>query len=84
MAARDTADVEQTRTVLRVDYVLVPGPAPDVYRRYGVTNAKNEKLPMPSTFIIDRQGVVRWQHIGRDDKDRVKSPQLLAELAKLR
>ena len=84
IAARDTADVERTRSALKLDFVLVPGPTPELYRRYGITNPANERLPMPSTFVIDRQGIVRWQHVGKDDKDRVKGGVVLEELARLR
>lgn len=84
MAARNQADVERTQAALRLDLVLVPVPTPELYRQYGVANPANEKLPMPSTFLIDRQGVVRWQHIGRDDKDRAKNSKILEELTRLR
>ena len=84
VAARDNADVERTRGALKLDFVLVPGPTPELYRRYGITNPANERLPMPSTFVIDRQGIVRWQHVGRDDRDRVNSAKVLEELARLR
>ena len=84
IAARNEADVERTRAALRLDYVLVPGPVPDLYRKYGVANPANERVPMPSTFIIDRQGVVRWLHVGRDDRDRVRAATVLEELARLR
>lgn len=84
IAARDQADIERTRSALRIDFVLVPGPQPEVYRRYGAANPANERLPMPSTFVIDRQGIVRWQHVGRDDRDRVTSAAILQELTRLK
>ena len=62
----------------------MPGPRPELYRAYGAANPANERLPMPSTFLVDRQGIVRWQHVGKDDKDRVKAGVVLEELARLR
>jgi peroxiredoxin len=84
VAARNEADVEKTRGALRLDFVLVPGPQPELYRRYAVANPANERLPRPSAFLIDRQGILRWQHVGRDDNDRAKSPKILEELARFR
>lgn len=63
--------------------MLVPGPLPLLYKEYRVANPAREGLALPSTFIIDRTGVVRWQHVGKNDFDRVKSATIVEQLTKL-
>jgi peroxiredoxin len=57
-----------------IDRIAEDGPAPEfpflsdpdrsVIGRYGLLNPDNARvIPHPTTFVIDRQGVVRWKFI---------------------
>jgi peroxiredoxin len=43
---------------------------------------KHHTIAIPSLFLVDRQGVVRWAHADRDYKVRPTIPQILAVLSK--
>ncbi|WP_018631130.1 hypothetical protein [Niabella aurantiaca] len=44
------------------------------------TGGKNKELllPVPSVFILDRKGVIRFEYINPDFKQRISAPLLLA------
>ena len=57
--------------------------APDRYskRLYRVSDGQNSGiLPVPSVFIVDRDGTIRFQYISPDYKHRISSDLLLAVL----
>ena len=51
---------------------------------YGVWNLFQNELPAPSTFIIDKGGVIRWEYIGKTSAtDRADNDELIAQLRQL-
>lgn len=42
-----------------------------------------DKLAVPSCFLIDKQGLIRWAHIGKDHVDRPSVNQILTEIHRL-
>ena len=56
----------------------------DVVEDYRVFNLHNNNLPTPSTFIIDTEGNIRWEYIGRSAKtDRAPISEIVAQLRML-
>jgi peroxiredoxin len=59
----------------------------EVIDRYGLLNeaaaAKGRFLPHPTTYIIDKTGVVRWKFTEKDYKMRPTNQMILGELKKL-
>ena len=56
----------------------------DVVETYGVFNLHGNNLPTPSTFIIDTEGNIRWEYIGRSARtDRAPSSEIIAQLRTL-
>jgi len=49
--------------------------------QYGVLNATGDNV-IPSVFIVDTQGVIRWKHVD-DDTGIVYSDAIIAELQKI-
>lgn len=49
-----------------------------------VRSRTSSSSPHPSTFVIDRQGVVRWKFVEVDDKIRASNEQILEALGRLR
>ena len=55
-----------------------------VIDRYGLLNDKaNRPMPHPATFVIDKQGIVRWRFIEVDYKVRPSNETVLTELKQL-
>ena len=56
----------------------------DVAEAYGVFNLHGNNLPTPSTFIIDTDGDIRWEYIGRSARtDRAPNTEIVAQLRML-
>ncbi len=57
-----------------------------VLRDYGIYRAvglDGVRLAHPSLFLLDPQGVVRFLHVGENQRDRISPEQLLEEFRKL-
>lgn len=56
--------------------------------RYGLRNpeavARGWYVPHPTTYVIDRQGIVRWKKTDRDYRSRASNAEILAALRKLK
>jgi len=55
-----------------------------VIDRYGILNPDGRGWPHPATYVLDRQGVVRWKFIEVDYTKRPSNEQILAVLKKLK
>jgi peroxiredoxin len=58
-----------------------------VIDRYGLLNAeaaaRGRFLPHPTTYVLDKRGVVRWKFTEKDYKVRPTNEVILKELIKL-
>ena len=60
---------------------MLSDPDAQVVAAYGVWNLFQNDLPAPSTFIIDKEGVIRWEYIGKDaQRDRADNDDIIAQL----
>lgn len=55
-----------------------------VIDRYGLLNPDGKGWPHPTTYVIDKQGVVRWKFTEVDYTKRPTNKQVLAEIRKLK
>lgn len=59
-----------------------------VIDQYGLLNEQAAQrgrfLPHPTTYVIDRKGIVRWKFTEKDYKVRPTNEMILAELKKLK
>ncbi len=55
----------------------------DVVKAYGVYDLLGDGLATPATFVIDKQGVIRWKRVGSSVGDRPPASKVLEELGKL-
>lgn len=53
-----------------------------VINRYGLLNPDGKGWPHPATYVIDKQGIVRWKFIEVDYRKRPTNEQILSELKK--
>lgn len=51
---------------------------------YGIVNAaEHDGIAHPSVFILDREGKIRYFHVGKDPQDRPPDETILEEVKKL-
>jgi peroxiredoxin len=83
---------QQAQTIDRVaetdgrvlDFPLLSDPDHAVIARYGLLNQFDPEarpIPHPTTFVIDRSGVVRWKFIEINYRIRPTNEDILAALA---
>ncbi|MBI4540804.1 MAG: peroxiredoxin family protein [Gemmatimonadetes bacterium] len=69
---------------IRPGFVLLSDPGHRVIDRYGLLNPADKRgIPHPTTFVIDRDGVVRWKFTEVNYKVRPSNAGILKALAGL-
>ncbi len=66
-----------------LDFPMLEDKNHKVIDRYGILNPDGKGWPHPATYVIDRQGVVRWKFVEVDYKKRPKNEQILQALRKI-
>ena len=69
------------------DFPLLSDPGHAVIDRYGLFNAEDPRgrqIAHPATYVIDRDGVVRWKMVEVNYRIRPTNEDILRELAALR
>jgi peroxiredoxin len=66
----------------RPDYTFLSDPGHRVIDRYGLWNPAGRGWPHPTTYVIDRLGVVRWKVTEANYKIRPTNDMILRALAK--
>lgn len=62
------------------DFPLLEDRDHRVIDRYGILNPKGRGWPHPATYIVDRQGVVRWRFVEVDYTRRPTNKEIMREL----
>ncbi len=68
------------------DFPLLSDPGHRVIDRYGLFNPvdpKGRQIAHPATYVIDRDGVVRWKFVEVNYKVRPSNEDILQELEKI-
>lgn len=68
------------------DFTFLSDPDHAVIARYGILNPAGTRrgIPHPATYVIDKQGVVRWRDIQTDYKIRPTNAAVLTAVQALR
>ncbi|GIW52401.1 MAG: hypothetical protein KatS3mg081_1756 [Gemmatimonadales bacterium] len=67
------------------DYIFLSDPGHRVIDRYGLLNPDDPRgIPHPTTYVIDKQGVVRWKFTEVDYKIRPTNQMILEALRSIR
>jgi peroxiredoxin len=66
-----------------LDFPMLEDKNHKVIDRYGIFNPAGKGWPHPATYVIDKQGVVRWKFIEVDYKKRPTNEQILQALRKI-
>ena len=65
------------------DFPLLEDKDHKVIDRYGILNPDGKGWPHPATYVVDKQGVVRWKFVEVDYTKRPSNKQILQALRKL-
>jgi peroxiredoxin len=68
---------------MKPTFTFLSDPDHKVIDRYGLLNPSGKGWPHPTTFVIDKQGVVRWKFIEINYKIRPTNRMILDALAKV-
>ena len=66
----------------KLSFLVTLDPDGDTLREYGVLDPTSRRA-VPSTFVIDRQGIVRYRHLGKSAKDRPDLREVLEAVQKI-
>lgn len=81
--------VEQNRklaTDLKLTFPLLSDPELKTIDAYGVRHRggnNGRDIARPATFIIDREGIIRWRNLAENVRLRPRPEQILQELARI-
>ena len=79
----DLSGAERAVDYLDLGFPVLFDPEAEVVRKYGVYDLLSDSYATPSTFIIDKNGQIRWKYIGRRYDDRPTNQQIIAQLEAL-
>ncbi len=68
---------------ITIDFPLLEDANHRVIDRYGLLNPTSKGWPHPATYVIDKQGVVRWKFVEVDYKVRATNDMILQALKTL-
>ena len=86
MLAISTDDLSGAETIansIGIPFPILYNKETDVVRAYGVYDLLNDGLSAPATFVIDKEGVIRWKYVGSGLGDRPSVGRILEELGNL-
>jgi len=66
-----------------LDFPMLEDKDHRVIDRYGIFNPDGKGWPHPATYVIDKQGVVRWKYIEVNYRKRPSNEQILQALRKI-
>ena len=69
---------------MRDNLLLLSDPGHKIIDRYGILNPQSRGLPHPATYVIDKQGIVRWKSVNVDYRVRPANEQILKALRSIR
>jgi len=64
----------------RFDIPMLEDKAHRVIDRYGIFNPDGRGWPHPATYVIDKQGIIRWNFVEVDYRKRAGNEQILQAL----
>ena len=77
VSADDLSGAEQAARDWGPPFPILYDPGAGVIQDFGVYTGK---LAKPSTFVIDKDGVIRWKYIGANKNDRPSPGDVIQQL----
>ncbi len=76
----DLSQAEFAVEKLGLQFPVLQDPEGQVSKEYKVFNLLNDGVAAPSTFLLDKDGAIRWQYIGKSKSDRRANSQIIGQL----
>ena len=86
MLAISVDNLEEASEVVRmlgIPFPILYDPSTEAPQSYMVFNLLGDGLATPSTFILDKKGVITWKYVGSGIGDRPSVSTILAQLSGL-
>ena len=81
--AVSTDDLSQAEFAVKrlgLQFPVLQDPGGRVSTEYQVFDLLNDGVAAPSTFLLDKDGAIRWQYIGKSKSDRPTNSQIIGQL----
>ena len=79
----DLSDATKVVEELGIPFPVLYDPSTGVPEAYMVYDLLGDGLAAPATFIVDREGIIRWKYVGRSIGDRAATSEILAQLSQI-
>jgi peroxiredoxin len=66
--------------LLEIQYPILSDVEHKVVDQYGVYNLLGDSLATPSAFLVDMEGIIRWEYVGQSSTDRPSNDTILEQL----
>ena len=76
----DLSQAEFAVKKLGLQFPVLQDPGGRVSTEYQVFDLLNDGVAAPSTFLLDKDGAIRWQYIGKSKSDRPANSQIIGQL----
>ena len=76
----DLSQAELAAERMGLPFPVLQDPGGRVSEEYGVFDLLNDGVNTPSTFLLDKDGAIRWQYIGKSRSDRPNNSQIIGQL----
>ncbi len=82
LTADPIPQVARTIDEWKLTFIVVADPEGETIKRYGLLNPQN-RVAVPSTFVIDKGGIVRYRYVGTSAADRPDVKKVLEAVRKI-
>jgi len=78
--------LKETTKSLNLNYTLLSDPNCEVASKFGIAFWAGEKwtLPVPSLYVINKEGIIKYNYSNADYKTRISSAEVLNVLKKMK
>lgn len=83
ISVEDPTIGEHVSRLLDLQYPVLSDQDHQVTDLYGVYNLLGDSLATASVFLIDLDGIVSWEYVGQDTRDRPSNAMILEQLRNL-
>ena len=83
VSIEDMSRGQHVSELLDLQYPVIPDVERKAVDLYGVYNLLGDSLATPSVFVIDMEGVIRWEYVGQSSGDRPSNDMILDQLGAL-
>ena len=79
----DLSGAARVVKALGLEFPILYDPDAGVVTEYGVYNLLGDRYATPATFVLDKDGNIRWQYIGTSKSDRPSNAAIFAKLREI-